>query len=202
MKQHIFLVEDDDSLRESIETLLRFSGYFVQSFSNPAALLATSIQVAPAIVLSDMRMPGMSGIELQKALLDRGRNIPFVFISAESTLSQGITAMKQGAVDFLIKPFEREELLAVVIKAMERDMRQIQAFIQQNKQAQALDRLSRREKETYALLVQGYGNQQIMDAMGIGLYTVKQYKAEVMRKLGAQSLAELIEFHIQQKSKG
>jgi FixJ family two-component response regulator len=156
--------------------------------------------VAPAIVISDMRMPGMSGIEMQQALLDRGRNIPFVFISAESTLSQGITAMKQGAVDFLIKPFEREELLAVVIKAMERDIRQMQAFIQQNKLTQALARLSRREKEVYGLLVQGYANQQIMDNLGIGLHTAKQYKSEVMRKLGVSSLAELIEFQTQQAS--
>jgi two-component system response regulator TtrR len=180
---------------------LRFSGYSVQSFSDPADLLATSIQVATAIVLSDMRMPGMSGVELQKALLDRGRNIPFVFISAESTLTQGITAMKQGAVDFLIKPFDREELLAVVIKAMERDLRQMQAFIEKNKQAQALERLSKREKEVYALLLQGFGNQQIMEFMGIGLYTVKQYKAEVMRKLGTRSLADLIEFQAQQTAK-
>ena len=197
MSQYIFLVEDDDSLRQSMEALLRFSGYTVFSYATPEAFLQADVQVAPAIVISDMRMPGMSGVDLHKTLLERGRTIPFVYISAQSTLQQGITAMKQGAVDFLIKPFDREDLLAAVVRAMEQDERQMHQFIQQARHTQALGRLSKREKEVYGLLLQGFGNQQIMSALGVGLYTAKQYKSEVMRKLGVRSLAELLKFKVE-----
>jgi len=192
MQQHIFLIEDDDSLRQSLEALLRFSGYHVVSFSDPASFLSTTIQVAPAIVITDMRLPGMSGVEMQKVLLSRGRRIPVVFISAESTLSQGVTAMKQGAVDFLIKPFDREELLAVVTRAMQQDIKQFREFVQKNQLDQALTSLSNREKQVFGLLIKGFDNQKIMEALGIGLHTTKQYKSEVMRKLGVSSLADLL----------
>jgi FixJ family two-component response regulator len=194
MSQFIFLVEDDDSMRQSMEALLRFSGYTVYSFATPQEFLQADVQVAPAIVISDMRMPGMSGVDLHKAMIERGRMIPFVYISAQSTLEQGIAAMKQGAVDFLIKPFDREDLLAAVVRAMEKDQRQMHQFIQQARHAQALGRLSKREKEVYGLLLQGFSNQQILSALGISLYTAKQYKSEVMRKLGVRSLAELLKF--------
>lgn len=177
-----------------MEALLRFSGYTVYSFATPHEFLWADVRVAPAIVISDMRMPGMSGVDLHKAMIERGRMIPFVYISAQSTLEQGIAAMKQGAVDFLIKLFDREDLLAAVVKAMEKDQRQMRQFIQKERHVQALGRLSKREKEVYGLLLQGYGNQQIVSALGIGLYTAKQYKSEVMRKLGVRSLAELLKF--------
>lgn len=195
MSQYIFLIEDDDSMRQSIEALLRFSGYTVYSFATPNEFLQADVQVAPAIVISDMRMPGMSGVDLHRVMIERGRMIPFVYISAQSTLEQGIAAMKLGAVDFLIKPFDREDLLAAVVRAMEQDQRQMHHFIQRARRAQALARLSKREKEVYGMLLQGYANQQIVSALGIGLYTAKQYKSEVMRKLGVRSLAELLKFN-------
>jgi CheY-like chemotaxis protein len=103
LQQYIFLIEDDDELRASLDNLLRFSGYTVFGFADPSDFLKFNLQVAPAIVITDMRLPGMDGIELQRKVLESGRQLPFVFISGESSLQQSITAMKQGAFDFLLK---------------------------------------------------------------------------------------------------
>lgn len=102
---HIFLVEDDDDLRESIVEILSFVGYRVYPYRDPQEFLKQSVEVIPAVIVTDVRMPSMSGVELQTKLLNQGRQIPFVFISGESTVPQAIKAMKQGAVEFWSNPF-------------------------------------------------------------------------------------------------
>ncbi|TXI66264.1 MAG: response regulator [Limnohabitans sp.] len=118
---HVDVIEDDDSLRNTINDLLAFAGYRVRSWRDPASFLENLPQTAPAVVVTDMRMPGLSGLELHSALVERGRSMPVIYISGESTVTQSIHAMKLGALDFLIKPFSREDLLRAVAAGMEKD---------------------------------------------------------------------------------
>lgn len=190
--EHVFLVDDDDALRDGIADLLRVVGYRVYTWPDGAAFLADIPRVAPAVLITDMRMPGLSGVELHAELLRLGRLLPVIYISGESTVAQSIQAMKQGAVEFLIKPFGREELLRAVVASLEKDRQQMQHLIKAARAAQARAQLSPREVQVHELMLKGYNNREIMDALQISLPTAKQYKSEVMRKLGARSLSELI----------
>lgn len=190
--EHVFLVDDDDALRDGIADLLRVVGYQVYSWSDGAAFLADIPRVAPAVLITDMRMPGLSGVELHAELLRLGRTLPVIYISGESTVAQSIQAMKLGAMEFLIKPFGREELLRAVATSLEKDRQQMQHLIKAARVAQARAQLSPREVQVHELMLKGYNNREIMDALQISLPTAKQYKAEVMRKLAVRSLSELI----------
>ena len=190
--EHVFLVDDDDALRDGIADLLRVVGYQVYSWSYGAAFLADIPRVAPAVLITDMRMPGLSGVELHAELLRLGRTLPVIYISGESTVAQSIQAMKLGAVEFLIKPFGREELLRAVATSLEKDRQQMQHLIKAARVAQARVQLSPREVQVHELMLKGYNNREIMDSLQISLPTAKQYKAEVMRKLAVRSLSELI----------
>ena len=190
--QHIFVIEDDESMRETLSGILTFLGYQVHLFSNPLEFLKTTIQVAPAIIITDMRMPDMSGVELQAELLKRGRQVPIIFISGESTVPQTISAMKQGASEFLTKPFDRDQLMEAVVRGLNQDAAQMYAHLEQLAIEEALKSLAPRERQVFDLLNLGFNNAEIMAKMGISLDTAKQYKSEVMRKLGLRSLSQLL----------
>lgn len=189
---HVFLVDDDDGLRESIAELLRSVGYKVQAWRSATDFLEAIPRAVPAVLVTDMRMPGMSGVELHAELIRLGRTVPVVYISGESTVPQSIQAMKQGAADFLVKPFGREELLRAVAGSLEKDRRQMYDFIRSARVEQARAHLSPREAQVHDLLLKGFGNRELVETLGVSLPTAKQYKSEVMRKMGARSLAELI----------
>ena len=190
--QHIFVIEDDESMRETLSAILSFLGYQVHLFSNPLEFLKTTIQVAPAIIITDMRMPDMSGVELQAELLKRGRQVPIIFISGESTVPQTISAMKQGAIEFLTKPFEREQLMQAVVRGLKQDAIEMHTHLERMAIEESLKGLAPRERQVFDLLSVGFNNAEIMARMGISLDTAKQYKSEVMRKLGLHSLSQLI----------
>jgi FixJ family two-component response regulator len=190
--KHIFLIEDDDSMRKALSGMLEFVGYQVNAFSSASDFLKTSIQVAPAVIITDMRMPDMSGIELQAELVQRGRAIPIIFISGESTVQQTVTAMKQGAIEFLVKPFERDELLSAVIRGLEQDALHMHQYVEQKTLEEGLKTLAPREREVFELLSLGLNNAEIQEKLQISLPTTKQYKSEVMRKLNLRSLSQLI----------
>lgn len=189
---HVDIVEDDDSLRNSLLDLLTFAGYRVRAWRDAPAFLNNLPQTAPAIVITDMRLPGMSGLEMHEALLERGRNMPVIYISGESSLPQGIQAMKTGAMDFLIKPFSREDLLRAVVAGIEKDRVQMMQMIEKTRFDEAVSHLSPREAEVMQLLLKGFSNAEIMEALKISLPTAKQYKSQLMRKLGVRSLSELM----------
>jgi two-component system response regulator FixJ len=189
---HVDVVEDDDSLRNSISDLLGFAGYRVRAWREADSFLDNLPQTAPAVVVTDMRMPGRSGLELHTELVARGRSMPVIYISGESSVRQTISAMKLGAMDFLVKPFSREDLLKAVAAGMEKDRRQMQQLIEQARFEQAMAHLAPREREVMLLLLKGYSNNEIVDALSISLPTAKQYKSQLMRKLGVRSLSELM----------
>jgi FixJ family two-component response regulator len=188
---HIDVVEDDDSLLNSITDLLTFAGYDVRGWREPMSFLNNLPQTAPAVVVTDMRMPGLSGLDLHRELIERGRSMPVIYISGESTVPQSIAAMKLGALDFLIKPFSREDLLKAVAAGIEKDRAQMHKMIEQARFDESVSNLTPRERQVLDLLRQGFNNAEIMDRLHISLPTAKQYKSQLMRKLGARSLSEL-----------
>jgi two-component system, LuxR family, response regulator FixJ len=188
----IVLLEDDASMRTSLTQVLRFADHTVQAFSSALEFLALSASTRPTLLITDMRMPGMTGVELQAALLARGWDIPMIFISGESTVQQSVIALKQGAIEFLIKPFGRTELLSAVERGIAINIRQDQTALENTAYESQLRTLSRRERQVFELLAAGYSNAELVKTLGISLPTAKQYKAEVMRKLNLRSLSELI----------
>lgn len=182
----IHLIEDDASQRDSIESLLNFKGYITKSYSEANDFLKNAHFERPAIVISDIRLPDVSGVELHRALIDKNINIPIIFISGEASIQQSIDAMKQGAIEFLVKPFEMDELIDAVKKAILIELKEFNLNL-------ALKNLSPRELEVYKLLIEGSNNQELLDKLHLSLPTVKQYKSEVMRKLNVKSLSKLIE---------
>jgi FixJ family two-component response regulator len=190
--KNIFLVEDDEELRSDLERALRFCGYTIFSFPNPEQFLLEFKPVVPAVLVTDMRMPKQSGIQLQAELIEKGHKLPIIFISGESSDEQIVKAFKNGAFDFLLKPFSREVFLSTVAKAIEQDSIAMQELIRKSQLAEALKGLSPRERQVFELLAKGYGNKELVNELGISLPTVKEYKSEVMYKLRLRSLAELI----------
>ncbi len=191
-KKNVFLVEDNDELRSDLERALQFCGYTIFSFSNPEEFLQEFRPLVPAVLVTDMRMPKQSGIQLQDELSAKGHKIPIIFISGESTDEQIVKAFKNGAFDFLLKPFSRETFLSAVAKAIEQDSIAMQELIRKNSLVAALKTLSPRECQVFDLLAKGYANRELVEALGISLPTVKEYKSEVMHKLRLRSIAELI----------
>jgi two-component system response regulator FixJ len=189
---NVFLIEDDLKLRSSLCEILEFVGYRVYAYSEPQEFLDTFFELSPAMVLTDVRMPNMSGVELQKKLSLRDRKFPFVFISGESTISQAVEAVTQGAIEFLIKPFSRESLLAAVAKAISIDTERTRASERNFAFKERMSVLSPRERQVFGLLAQGYNNAELVDKLGVALSTVKEYKSELMYKLGLKTLSQLI----------
>lgn len=182
----IYLIEDDASQRDSIESLLVYKGYIVKSYSAANNFLKNANLERPAIVISDIRLPDISGVELYQALIEKNINIPIIFISGEASIQQSVDAMKQGAIEFLVKPFEIDELINAITKAIHIKLKEINLNL-------LIENLSPREREVYKLLLKGLNNQELIDKLHLSLPTVKQYKSEVMRKLNVKSLSKLIE---------
>ena len=190
---HVFVIEDDESLCKLIKIMLSKLGYSVHVYGNAVDFLKAIPDVSLSIIISDMKMPMLSGIELQAELDRQGRSMPMIFISGEASVGQTITAMKQGALEFLIKPFKYEDLIAAVKSAFELGAKNNRFLIKKTVLESELKKLSPRERTVFDLLVIGYNNVQIMKTLSISLPTTKQYKTAVMRKLRVSSLSELIE---------
>ena len=182
----IHLIEDDVSQRGSIESLLTFKGFITKSYNTAKDFLQTLPFERPAIVIVDIQLPDISGVDLHRMLLEKNINPPIIFISGEASIQQSVDAMKQGAIEFLVKPFDIDELINAVTKAIRIELKEINLNV-------LLKNLSPRELEVYNLLLQGLNNQELIDKLHLSLPTVKQYKSEVMRKLKVNSLSKLIE---------
>ena len=189
---HVYLVDDDDSMRRSVEMMLLDAGYTVNSFTSAHDFLENSIPVSPAVVLLDMRMPKMTGVELQERLNTLGRKNPVIFISGESMPAEIVKGFKDGAIDFLFKPFNLEDLFRSILKGMEMDRQRFKEMSESLSASQRYLTLTPREGEVCQLLVQGLMNKDIARELGTTDATIKVHKARVMEKMRADSLQALV----------
>ena len=191
--QYIFILDDDKAMTKLLNIMVIQMGYITFLYSNAIDFLKAIPEVSPSILITDMNMPEMTGIEVQAEIVRLERTMPIIFLSGESSVPQAITALKQGAVDFLLKPVNLQQLKAAVETAFELAMQTIQLAINKRSLETRLMVLTLRERETYELMILGYNNTEIFEALSVSLPTTKQYKVAVMRKLKVKSLSTLID---------
>lgn len=188
----IFVVDDDVLVRDRVKGLVRSVGCEARGFASAEEFLSSEHPEAPRCLVLDIRLPGASGLDLQRHLLQENIRIPIVFITGYGDIRMSVEAMKAGAIDFLTKPFRDQDLLDAIQQAIECDRI---ARRQQSENAELqkrFDRLTSRERQVLALLVQGFVNKQIGHALRITEPTVKLHRSRLMHKLGADSVATLV----------
>jgi len=188
----VYLVDDDRAFLRSMERLLRAAGHTVQLFTSAQEFFVHQRTGTPECLLLDLRMPGVSGIELQDRLAAAGDGIPIVFLSGHADFRAGVHAMKSGAVDFLAKPFTEDELLAAVGNALERDRVARDHRAARDDARGRLARLTPRERQVCDLVATGMLNKQIAAELGAAEKTIKCHRGRVMEKLAVGSVAELV----------
>lgn len=188
----VLIVDDDDSVRRSLQRLLRSAGIESRAFASAEEFRAESLPDRPCCLVLDIRMPGMSGLELQEALQGGAVRLPIVFITGHGDVPMSVKAMKAGAADFLQKPFEDCDLLEAIRQATERDRAHRISQARATVLLARVDSLTPREREVFACVVSGALNKQIAFALGITEKTVKVHRAQVMGKMQAESLADLV----------
>jgi FixJ family two-component response regulator len=188
----VFVVDDDEGMRQSLKNLIRSVGLRVEAFASAQEFLRSKVIDVPGCLVLDVRLPGLSGLDLQKRIADAGIAIPIIFITGHGDIPMTVRAMKAGAVEFLTKPFRDQDLLDAIQQALERDRiaREQRAEIEELRGR--LDSLTPREREVMGLVVAGLLNKQIAGELGTSETTIKIHRHQVMEKMGAGSLAELV----------
>ena len=188
----VFIVDDDLSVRRTTERLIRSAGFKAQTFTSAREFLASPRPEGPACLVLDVRMPGLSGMDLQRELTQSGIHIPIIFITGHGDIPMSVRAMKAGAVEFLTKPFRSRSLLDAVRAAIDRDQSAHKARSETGELRQRYEQLTPREREVMALVVAGQLNKQVAGELSTTERTIKFHRAHIMQKMGAESLADLV----------
>ena len=188
----VFVVDDDAPLRESLADLLRSIGLRVETFASAQEFLQTKRPDVPSCLVLDVRLKGLSGLDLQKRLVEGDVDIPIIFISGHGDIPMAVQAMKAGALEFLRKPFRDQDLLDAVQQALERDRKGREQRAEIAELRKRFDSLTPREREVMALVAAGLLNKQVAGELGTSEGSVKVHRQHVMEKIGADSLAELV----------
>jgi FixJ family two-component response regulator len=188
----VFVVDDDPSVRKSLTRVIESAGYTVVAFASARDFLKAAPASGPCCLVLDIRMPGITGLDLQKTLARAVHRIPIVFITGHGDVPMSVNAMKGGAIDFLTKPFAAKDLLEAIHRAVDRDMRALGEEARTRSIHARVETLSPRERQVFALVVTGMLNKQIAAQLGVVEKTVKVHRARVMDKMGAGSVAELV----------
>jgi|SRR6516162_1915026 RNA polymerase sigma factor (sigma-70 family) len=188
----IFVVDDDASVREAVSNLLESIGLQSESFESAEEFMYARRPDAPSCLLLDVRLPGLNGLDFQDKLEKSGRRIPIVFITAHGDVPMTSRAMKAGAVDFLTKPFQKQELLTAINQALDRDRAARRAESEISALRSRFETLTPREHEVMELVVEGLMNREIAAKLGVTEITVKVHRGRVMEKMEADSLAHLV----------
>jgi FixJ family two-component response regulator len=188
----VFVIDDDPSMRGALEDLVNSLGLQVRACASPQEFLEIKHADAPACLILDVRLPGMSGLALQKELVRLGIALPIIFVTGHGDIAMSVRAMKSGAVEFLTKPFNDQDLLDAIHAAIARDRqrRREEALVTVLRERYAI--LTERERQIFRLVVIGRANKQIAGELGLSEMTVKVHRGQVMRKMQAQSLPELV----------
>jgi FixJ family two-component response regulator len=188
----VFVVDDDISVRESLESLIRFAGWQPETFASAQEFLARPRVLAPSCLVLDVALPDLSGLDLQKRIAVERIDMPIIFITGYGDVPMTVQAMKAGAVEFLMKPFSDDVLLSAIENAIERSRTALRHEAEIRSLRDCYASLSRREREVMALVVSGLLNKQVGGELGISEITVKAHRGKVMRKMKAGSLADLV----------
>lgn len=190
----VFVIDDDSSMRESLESLLRSVGHAVQAFGSTQEFLLGERPDAPGCLVLDVRLPGRSGLEFQRELIRSGIELPIVFITGHGDIAMSVTAMKAGAIEFLTKPLRDQDFLDAVHRGidLDRERRAESAVLADLRER--FDSLTPREREIMMLVAAGQLNKQIAAELRLSEITVKVHRAQVMRKMQANSLPDLVRF--------
>jgi len=187
----VFVVDDDISVRESLESLIRNAGWFAELFASGQEFLARPRLTVPCCLLLDVSLPGLSGLELQRQIAER-TEMPIIFITGHNDVPMTVQAMKAGAVEFLTKPLRRDVLLNAIRGALERSRAALRVDAETQAIKNCYQSLTPREREVMGLVVTGLLNKQIGGELDISETTVKKHRGQVMRKMKSDSLAELV----------
>ena len=188
----VIIVDDDAEIRASLDSLFRSVGLETRMFASPAELLGGRLPDSSGCIVLDVRLPGVSGLDLQGQLTRRGIRFPIIFMTGHGDIPMSVRAMKAGAVDFLSKPFRDQDMLDAVTAALERDaQRRAEAAAQEDVRAQ-YETLTAREREVMGHVTAGLMNKQVAGLIGLSEITVKIHRGNVMRKMGVRTLADLV----------
>jgi RNA polymerase sigma factor (sigma-70 family) len=188
----VFIVDDDASVREALKSLIRSVGLDVELFGSATEFLETQRPDAPSCLVLDVRLPGISGLDLQHRLADANVHIPIIIITGHGDIPMSVRAMKAGAIEFLTKPFRDQDLLDAIQVALERNRTRRQREAEIAVLRERFESLSPRERDVVTKVVSGMLNKQIADEIGIAENTVKVHRSRAMEKMQAQSLADLV----------
>jgi FixJ family two-component response regulator len=191
-EQIVFVVDDDDSMRVALTYLFRSMNLRVDVFSTATAFLDSRLPNVTSCLVLDIRLPGVNGLEFQDVLAKAGIHIPIVFMTGHGDIPMSVKAMKAGAIDFLPKPFRDQDMLDAVMRAFDRDRKRREEERAVSQLRQLFEKLTRREREVLTLVISGLMNKQIACRLEVSEITVKIHRGQVMKKMEARSLVDLV----------
>jgi FixJ family two-component response regulator len=198
----VYVVEDDPAVRESLAWVIESAGYRVEAFATAEAFLAAFDPERPACLITDVRMPGMSGLELQKHLAEKRIEIPLIFITAHGTVPAAVRAMRAGAIDYLLKPYNNEALLTRIAQAIGQARKACAERAVRKELSARVALLTPREREVMTMVVSGKSNRTIAAELDLSVKTVETHRASVMTKMQAASLADLVRMVLPERPGG
>ena len=192
MDPAILIIDDDPRMRRAVSRLLGSYGYMVKVFASANEFLAQELPSGPACLILDLKMPEISGLDVQRVLAQSENDLPIIFVSGQADVISSVRAMKAGAIDFLTKPFDDKDLISAVRLALDRSQKTREERVALKRDREAFEKLTPRERDVCVRIARGLLNKQVGYELGTTVKTVKAQRARVMQKLGAESLADVV----------